>query len=1529
MTVFTIFALVLLFLIPTDGVELKKDDLDRYVTMLKERLDSHVERLLDVSGIEKMIAQYETNVAEVPVNVTREFEEIFEKVTVKYNDLVIVANSLKKYLEGMEPLVPPLPRRLRHADTLNGHENDPDKDDTSVREGLKDTAVALNSPENDQEKDGSNIREGLKGTADALYSPENDLEKKGSSIREVLMDTADGRNEHDDMHKDLSTTIVDEISLQIQKGSFSQNIDEVRSENESPRELPPFPKLKSDTKMRLKRSSLELEPPIRGPPKTAEGSLKHCCQFSYKGKYSGKVREEILQEACGVNVSYFRSLPDKLQGLQKQFQENYDRVSVLGWQYFIEADGGYMQYPANTRHCIGQDNNNFDSVPWLIEKHHMERKNLVIIMGDIVDPIVMATRNVLNTLTSSDKVYLVDSHADEVNETERYCMKAYNQRIRQNIEFYLDLGSKKPRVPFNLHAALEKAYTVFQKAKNRTQSSFKQSNLVLLLLSGNTSITGTDQRSVLTSILQNQQRLENSVQHFVYWTGAQDPQLTKLLAQVADQNNGKLNETGQIAAQPWPMEIVNGTVGKEGIFEVVQEDQFADTVGKYFKRLPPQIDTQLTTMLSLSLDDTPPSLSVTVPVYNETDKPPIGLVGADGYLADIFSDIVEFDVGHKSYAYLLDADAEKLLIHPKMGDPNRPMPLQPLFRFVEDGLNDTERLAILTASVQETRHFIARLPGISLYVEGELVPSEDFQGVYNASHKLEPATVYYRKLYGTSLVVVLVHFLSESIRDVFQKTFINQNLHVVYHRLDSMFGSPYDNVLTPGELCHLDGHFLSYKQSVVKLSPFVFKDPNVYKFSQEDTNAVRKLNDFITKGTSTDLIKPEKRSMILHTLLATDSLDALWENTSKEVIERFYGSETGVFRMYPGSPMLNTFDHRQTKWYKRSLMLPHTTHYHIDKLSFISRQEAVIITRGVINTQGKVVGVAGMTVSKRFLTSQLSHATECFGEDYVCHLMDPSGQIIDSFPYSEASNPESILTQDISFLAHALFCASFTGGYAKRISNSRATTDLHPDPARWIFVEIIPNSNLFLLVKKKVQNNTQTSSDDKFSCHGCRNSMQVPGDNSRVFNLTGLPVCDYKGESPSCHVHCYTSVCAQDLPYIADLSCNEHLEKDPIYNLVNNGLIGTCYTDPIADMQFPPNAPGPNDQLDKCPIPCAAIDDMDICQALIHCEASTDTYPSCVWKDNPVNISRYLPSIVAVPTVLPQTSHVTGKLTSQDYSLISPLRSDNNSPVVTNNTGASSSSASSTSAVSLSSVSTSTASSASLSTSPLSSATVSTVVSSASLSTVASSATVSTVAFSATISTLKPPAVSVMTAATVLTAAAAASSPVAPLQTSEQSSTKSTGSQSTTTVPVINTKNLPIAATDIQTTSQPASRAVTTTKQASPSTTWTLSLFPSKPGTIIDLAPSSASGPVDTVGGPTDSSGMSPGSVVALVIGLIVAAGLVTIVGVKLYQRKYSTGAGKYDRRGSSFSSVLFSRNQDSVTIETPDSRTPYQELSN
>ncbi|KAH3820781.1 hypothetical protein DPMN_122530 [Dreissena polymorpha] len=41
--------------------------------------------------------------------------------------------------------------------------------------------------------------------------------------------------------------------------------------------------------------------------------------------------------------------------------------------------------------------------------------------------------------------YLADSYADEDNETERYCLKAYNQRIRQNLEFFLDLGSKKPR----------------------------------------------------------------------------------------------------------------------------------------------------------------------------------------------------------------------------------------------------------------------------------------------------------------------------------------------------------------------------------------------------------------------------------------------------------------------------------------------------------------------------------------------------------------------------------------------------------------------------------------------------------------------------------------------------------------------------------------------------------------------------------------------------------------------------------------------------------------------------------------------------------------------------------------------------------------------------------------------------------------------------------------------------------------------------------------------------------------------------
>ncbi|WAR26759.1 hypothetical protein MAR_012463, partial [Mya arenaria] len=80
------------------------------------------------------------------------------------------------------------------------------------------------------------------------------------------------------------------------------------------------------------------------------------------------------------------------------------------------------------------------------------------------------------------------------------------------------------------------------------------------------------------------------------------------------------------------------------------------------------------------------------------------------------------------------------------------------------------------------------------------------------------------------------------------------DLHGVYHRLDVLFGSPEANVPEKEEVCRLEGHFVSFQQSVIKLVPTVFQDPELYKYSQETVTNSIKLNQFVSKGIMTDLL---------------------------------------------------------------------------------------------------------------------------------------------------------------------------------------------------------------------------------------------------------------------------------------------------------------------------------------------------------------------------------------------------------------------------------------------------------------------------------------------------------------------------------------------------------------------------------------------------------------------------------------------------------------------------------------------------
>ena len=59
-------------------------------------------------------------------------------------------------------------------------------------------------------------------------------------------------------------------------------------------------------------------------------------------------------------------------------------------------------------------------------------------------------------------------------------------------------------------------------------------------------------------------------------------------------------------------------------------------------------------------------------------------------------------------------------------------------------------------------------------------------------------------------------FQDPSIAFIYICLLLQVKLHAPYHRIDALFGSPEGNL--PAEVCALERHFVSFKESVIKVS---------------------------------------------------------------------------------------------------------------------------------------------------------------------------------------------------------------------------------------------------------------------------------------------------------------------------------------------------------------------------------------------------------------------------------------------------------------------------------------------------------------------------------------------------------------------------------------------------------------------------------------------------------------------------------------------------------------------------------------
>lgn len=77
-----------------------------YVSAFKHQLDSHINDILAFNEIKVMLDKHESELARVKINASEKFDEIFRKVTVKYNELVQAANGLQHAVELSSPSKP-------------------------------------------------------------------------------------------------------------------------------------------------------------------------------------------------------------------------------------------------------------------------------------------------------------------------------------------------------------------------------------------------------------------------------------------------------------------------------------------------------------------------------------------------------------------------------------------------------------------------------------------------------------------------------------------------------------------------------------------------------------------------------------------------------------------------------------------------------------------------------------------------------------------------------------------------------------------------------------------------------------------------------------------------------------------------------------------------------------------------------------------------------------------------------------------------------------------------------------------------------------------------------------------------------------------------------------------------------------------------------------------------------------------------------------------------------------------------------
>ncbi|XP_039260646.2 VWFA and cache domain-containing protein 1-like [Styela clava] len=739
--------------------------------------------------------------------------------------------------------------------------------------------------------------------------------------------------------------------------------------------------------------------------------VTECCQLeimngSWSPKYDQRFGREVdLFQACArisgdryAEARLYETMRRSPSSLIASSMESLYSTSGIKYQYYGSEEGMFTQYPAAS---TGFDCTSYDNRfrPWYVVAATPQPKDVVIVidtsgsmlMENRMEGAKAAVATVLETLNPNDRVAVIAFSSNIIlppgpphcyQEEMALATPANTKYLRQWVGGLYAMGGTHFISPLN--AAFDYFETTYEDTSDYSEISRNQ--VILFMSDGEPNDNKTD---IFWTIYNRNAKFHHSIVIMTYAFGAQAP--GEVLEKMSRQDGTDYG-------------VPRASAAREGLHVAITDtDNLRTKMGSYYNFFKSEsINTHVHWSVPYYDAIGGAGLVITASaavVYDGTLK---GVVGADISMRELLTEITYFKVNSDmGYSFLVDKNF-RAIAHPFLPAPSSvdgdPVMVNITMLERSPALKDGLLPAIMNLYNHDSIHDMAATMEIrTMFVK------EAEHGLVSAESKL--ARFSCQLVTDSPFAACVVVDTVRNTQSTLEEQEVSDSPSFQYHRLDL---DPPEN-----ECLHLSR--IAYHGSAVKLSPKAFKHMESYLEFEETANNVTSYKNMI-ENDFYDEEGLQIEQAAVNDVRLTSRMDEIWKNNnifnaSIPALWRYLGTESGVFRIWPGVRLAQEYDPTLRPWYKTAMA-------HRDDLAITTPYTdastgmwIITMTKAVMVDEGHPYGVIASDV---FLSDfkDMFLGYECGRED--CTLIDLSCHVIYHKSYSWSHGSSDILGRDLT-----------------------------------------------------------------------------------------------------------------------------------------------------------------------------------------------------------------------------------------------------------------------------------------------------------------------------------------------------------------------------------------------------------------------------------------------------------------------------------------------------------------------------------